>query len=130
PISRSAEAQRRGSGADYLGLMVDALDPALADAIDDVGRIHPGTLMRDGQDGEVAAELADAVADLRLRGRVQRAGDLVEQQKLRLAHQGTRDRDALALTAREQRAALADDGVHALRKLFDERPGAGRLQRL
>ena len=49
--------------------------------------------------------------------RVQRTGRLVEQQDGRILENGPRQRDPLALTARQPRAALAQEGVVALRQL-------------
>ncbi len=47
---------------------------------------------------------------------VERRSRLVEDQHRRVLEQRTRDRDALALAAREQRAALADPRVEAVRQ--------------
>ncbi len=58
--------------------------------------------------------------DPRLGRRVERAGGLVEDQDRRVLQQGAGDRQALPLTAGEGRAALADDGVVALRLTDDE----------
>ena len=51
---------------------------------------------------------------------VERRGGLVEQQQRRVLEERARDGDALALAAGEFHAALADDGAHAGRQLFDE----------
>ena len=60
---------------------------------------------------------------------VERAGRLVEDQDARVGDQRARDGDALALAARQARAALADDGVVALGQLEDEFVRAGELRR-
>ena len=57
------------------------------------------------------------------------AGGVVEDQDRRVDEQRARDRDALALAARQRVAALADDRVVAVRQLEDELLGAGRARR-
>ena len=51
---------------------------------------------------------------------VERARRLVEDQDARIGNERAGNGDALALTARERAAALADDGVIAFRQLQDE----------
>ena len=51
---------------------------------------------------------------------VERRGRFVEQQQRRVFEERARDGDALALAARELHAAVADDGAHAVRQVFDE----------
>ena len=60
---------------------------------------------------------------------VERAGRLVEDQDARVGDQRARDRDALALPARQAAAAFADDGVVALGQLQDEVVRAGERRR-
>ena len=55
----------------------------------------------------------------------QRRRRLVEQQHAAVAQQGARDGQALALSAGQARAALAEHGVVALRQPFDEAVGLG-----
>ena len=50
--------------------------------------------------------------------RIQRAGGFVQQQKRRVAQDGTGNRQALALAAGQSHAALAHQGIEALRQLF------------
>ncbi len=64
--------------------------------------------------------LAQAEPDPRLGGRVDGGGCVVEDEHARVDRERTRDRDPLALAARERDAALADDGVVALRQPLDE----------
>ena len=64
-----------------------------------------------------------------LRFGVERRGRLVEQQQRRVAQQRARDREALALAAREARAAFAHEGVEPLRQRAQEVGGVGRLGR-
>ena len=54
--------------------------------------------------------------DLLLDPRVDRRGRVVEQQDLGIGEQRPRERDPLALPAREREALLADDGVVAVRQ--------------
>ena len=51
---------------------------------------------------------------------VQRAGRLIQQQDRRVLQQRARDRQALALAARQLDAAIADDGGEAFRHRLDE----------
>ena len=57
--------------------------------------------------------------------RVDRREGLVEDQHRRIAQQGPRDRDALALAARQPDSPLPDDGLVSLREARDERMGVG-----
>ena len=61
---------------------------------------------------------------------VERRGRLVEDQNARIGGQRAGDGDALALAARQVRAALLDHRVVALRQLGDELVGAGEPRRL
>ena len=63
-----------------------------------------------GDDERRAAphRLAQARADPRLGGRVDRGGRVVEDQDARVDEERAGDREALALAARERDAALAD----------------------
>ena len=67
-----------------------------------------------------AHRLAQAEPDLRLGRRVDRRGRVVEDQDPRVDDERARDRDALALPARERDPALADHRVVALRQPLDE----------
>ena len=60
---------------------------------------------------------------------IERRGRLVEQQQRRVAQDRARDRDALALAARQRDAALADRRVVALRQPADELVGERELGR-
>ena len=63
---------------------------------------------------------AQAVLDQRLALAVEARRGLVEDQDARVGENRARDRDALALPARQLDAALADDRVVALLELLDE----------
>ena len=67
-----------------------------------------------------AHRLAQADPDPRLGRRVDRRGRVVEDQDPRVDHERARDREALALAARERDPALADHRVVALRQPLDE----------
>ena len=68
----------------------------------------------------------ERVLDQRLAFGVERAGRFVEQQQRRVAaEQGAGDGDALALAARQPRAAFAHEGVEAVGKLAQEVFGIG-----
>ena len=70
-----------------------------------------------------AAQRAQAVLDQRLALAVEARGRLVEDQDARIGEDRARDRDALALAARQLHAALADDRVVPLLELLDELVG-------
>ena len=76
--------------------------------------------MRDDERGAIAHELHQRLLDAALGFVVERRGGFVEDQDGRVLEQRARDRDALPLAAREQRAAIADLGVEALRQLGRE----------
>ena len=71
------------------------------DAVRDIG--DDAHVVGDEQDAETAlvGEVADKLEDLRLDGHVERGRRLVGNQQLRVAGQGRRDDDALALAAGE-----------------------------
>ena len=59
-------------------------------------------------------------ADLRLGGRVDRGGRVVQHEDPRVDRERPGDREPLPLAARERDPALADDGVVAVGEAFDE----------
>ena len=71
-------------------------------------------------------EPVERVLDEPLRFVVERAGRLVEEQDRRVLEDRPGDRDALALAARQPRAAVADDRVVAVGQRADEVVGVGR----
>ncbi len=78
-------------------------------------------------------ELLEALEHLEFRARIERRGRLVEDQHLRVAHVGARDRDLLPLAAGQVDAgakALADDLVVAARKRVDHFVGEASLRGL
>ena len=79
----------------------------------------------DDQRGAPVHERAQRAVDLELALGVDRAGGVVEHEDARVDEQGAGDGDALALTARQRVAALADDGVVAVGQLQDEVVRAG-----
>ena len=65
--------------------------------------------------------LAQRALDLALGGGVDARGRVVEDQHARVGDDRARDRDALALAARQRQAALADERVVAVGQALDER---------
>ena len=61
--------------------------------------------------------------------KVERRGGVVHDQNLRRAHQGTRNGQALALTAAEILAARLDRGIQALRLAAHELAGLCHIER-
>ena len=78
---------------------------------DAVGLLDGRKPVRDHERRAVGHQRLELVLDLALEFGVERGRRLVEDQDRRVAQQRTCDRDALALPAREQRAAVADDRV-------------------
>ena len=66
---------------------------------DVVGLVHGRQAVRDHDGGAARLEMIERVAEQRLGFGVERAGRLVEQQDLRIAQHGARDRQALPLAA-------------------------------
>ena len=98
-----------------------ALDDAAVVEHQDAGGVaHGRKPVRDHEGGAVLHHLVERGLHLHLGGGVERAGRLVEDQDRRVLHQRARDRDALALAAREHAAALADAGLEAFRIALDE----------
>ena len=90
-------------------------DAALVDDDDAVGERERRPPVRDQDRRARAGDPPQRRVDLLLDAGVDRRGRVVEQQDPRIGEQRARERDALALTAREREALLADDGVVALR---------------
>ena len=74
-----------------------------------------------------AHQIGKRGGDLGLAFGVERRGRLVEQQQRRIAQNGARDGDALALATRQRDAALADRRVESVRQRRDEGCGMGML---
>ena len=96
---------------------------------DAVGATHGGEAVRDNDDGAPLGDLDHVVLDDALAFVVERTGRLVEDQNARIGDQRARDRDALALAARQAVAAFADGSVVAFRHFQDEFVRAGKLRR-
>src|SRR5581483_9285489 len=106
-------------------------DTAVVEDDDLVGERDRRQAVRDDQRRPVARRSAQPRADLGLRRRVDRRGRVVEDEDARIDRERSRDRDALALAARQGDPALADHGVVALGQSLDElvclRGARGRL---
>ena len=95
-----------------------------------VGVAHGRQAVGDDEGGAARHQRLERLLDARLRRRVERAGRLVEDQDRRVLEQRAGDGQALALAARQGRAALADQGVVALRLAHDEVVRLGERGRL
>ena len=82
--------------------------------------------MRDDERRAALHQLLELLLDLALELRVERRSRLVEDQDRRIAQQRPRNRDALPLATRQQRAAVAHHGVEPARQLLGELVDAGR----
>src|SRR5688572_1532956 len=95
-------------------------DAAAVDDDNPIGILGGGQPVRDDQRGAALHESLERLLHQSLAFGIERARGLVEQQDGRILEDGARDRDALLLTTREARAALAEEAVVALGELFDE----------
>ena len=87
---------------------------------DPIGLQHRGQPMRDDDGGASLHEPLERLLHEQLRLRIERARGLIQQEDRRILEDRARQRDALALTARQPRAALAEERVVALRELAQE----------
>ena len=94
--------------------------PALLHDDDQVGIAHRGKPMGDHDRGAALAQPAERDLDGCLALGVERAGRFIEQQDARIAQQGARQSDALALAAGQPLAARADPGGIAVGQRGDE----------
>ncbi len=88
---------------------------ALVHDDDAIGERERRAPVRDEDRRARARDLAQRRVDLLFDARVDRRGRVVEEQDLRIGEQRARERDALALTARQREPLLADDGVVPVR---------------
>ena len=111
---------------DDLRALAEHLDGAVAqhqDLVDHRQRRRP---MRDDDDrGAALLQLRDAFGERRVALGVEIGARLVEHDEARLAEHGAGQPDALAVAARQDRAALADLGVVAVRAVA----GSSRARR-
>ena len=135
---------RRGSPGELcLGELGE--QPALGDElVERAGLHHPPLIedqharrvpdgreaMGDDEGGARRHHLVERQLQLLLGRGVERARRFVQDQDRRVLQQRAGDREALALTARERAAALADDRVETLRLTGDELRGLGAPDRL
>jgi hypothetical protein len=93
-------------------------DAALREHEDAVHGTQGGEAVRDADHGAVLGEVIDGLLHLGLGLRVERGGGFVEHEDRRVADEGARDGDALALAAAQALAAFAEMRVVAVRQLL------------
>src|SRR5476649_1974445 len=71
---------------------------------------HGGETMGDDEDGAAGKQAVDCLLHESFRFGVERRRRLVENENRRVGEKGPRDREALPLTTRQPRAALAEYG--------------------
>src|SRR5438876_4002894 len=86
--------------------------------------------MGDQQRGAPLQETSNSFLNLVLGGAVNRAGRIIQDQNMRVGEQGTCNGNALALSAGERDAALANDGLVAILKTGDKGVCLGILRGL
>src|SRR6202034_246322 len=87
---------------------------------DPIGLQHRGEPMRDDERRASLHEPLERLLHQQLRFRVERARGLVEEEDGRILENCAGESDALALAARQPRAALAEERVVTLRELAQE----------
>ena len=95
-------------------------ESAVFEDVDEVGVHDGGESVCDDEDGVVAAEVCQDVADLAFVVGVEVGGGFVEEEDFPAGEQGAGDGQALALPARESRPRLPDHGVQTLRRSGSE----------
>ena len=110
---REACIKSAGGGERLVRAFFD--DAAFVHYQDAVARENRRQPMRDHDRGALAHQIGQRGGNLRFAFGVERRGGFVEQQERRVAQNGARNRDALALTAGELDAAFADRRVVAVR---------------
>src|SRR5215213_783966 len=124
-------ARREGgiaaAGDDQLVVAAGLDDPAAVEHDDLVRVAHRREAVGDRDRRPPLREPVERVLHEPLRLGVERARRLVEDEDRRVAQDRPRDRDALLLAAGEPVAALADNGVVAVRQRCDDVVDPGRL---
>ena len=111
--------------------MAPRLDDAAAfDDVDEIGGDDRRQPVGDDERGPPAHEARERPLDLPLGLGVEGGGGLVEQQDGGVLQHGARDRQALALAARQLDPVAPDPGVVAVGKGHDEVVGPGVARRL
>ena len=104
-------------------------DAALVEHHDLVGAADGGKPVGDHDDGAMFHQVGQRLLYQHFALGVQMAGGFVENQDGRVLEQRAGDGDALALSAAEARAAIADHGVVAFGQALDELVRPGRFRR-
>ena len=105
-------------------------DPAFVHHDDAVGGAHGRQAVSDDDGGAVRHQSVERVLHQSLTLSVERGSRLIEQQQRSVPQQRARDRDALALAARQARTAFAEEGVEAVGQRVQEIGGIGVARRL
>src|SRR5581483_11467588 len=125
---REQRAVARRAG-EQLRVRTQLADPPGLDERDTVGQRDRRRTVCDHERRAAAHHLRERGPDLVLLRRVDRRRCIVEDQHLRVGEDRARDRDALALAAREREPTLAEQRLVALGQALDELLGAGQLGR-
>ena len=102
-------------------------DGALFEEDDAIGLADGAEAVSNDKDCAVVHGAIEGFLHQRFGFRIQGGGGFVEDQDARVKVEGTGDRDALPLSARQVHPAFTDPGVIALRELGDEIMGVGEL---
>ena len=102
---------------EQFGVAPDVVNRAAFEHEDLVRRHQRGQAVRDDDQGAVPGDAQQIGVDDRLAVGIERAGRLVEDQNARIADQRARDRQPLALAARQVGRPLLDEGLVTARQL-------------
>ena len=105
-------------------------DRAVIEHHDAVGLLDRRQAMRNDERRAIARQLRKRRLDAPLGVGIERRGGLIQNQDRRILQDRARDRDALPLAAREQRAAIAHQGVEPLRQLVGKLHHVGGSRRI
>src|SRR5689334_795974 len=96
---------------EQLGVRADFFDAPLVHDHDLIGRQDRGKTMSDRDHRSALGKTLQRSLNLLFRFGIQRRSRFVEQENWRILQQGSRDRDALLLTAGQQTSLVSDHGM-------------------
>ena len=103
-----------------LVVRADLLDLPVLEHHEAIGVAQRAEAVGDGEGRAAACQARDGLLDLALGVGVDRGGGLVQDQDARVRKRSARDREQLALSLGETRAAFAEHGLVFFRQAFDE----------
>ena len=130
PFAFGPEVGVQTCAGDEVGVGAVLHDRAVIEDEDLVGSGDRRQVVADDQHGSAFRQCGQAGVDGDRVLRIERCGDLVEKHDGRVLEEGSRDGDALTLSARERDSGLADLRVEAVGHPVDDLVDAGQTDRL